>query len=97
VQLEIIGKNEKTYETRRRVIHLLVPEKPDPPVKNIVHMKIDNVDVEHLLNSDKLSKLLDIFRHKLWVESFADLHTTFLSSAVNQGARRPLKPNESEG
>lgn len=88
--------NRRTYETRRRVVHLNVKEKSNPATHH-VHLKIDNLNVEDLFDTYRMSRLLDIFRHKLWTESFADLYVTFLTSAVTQGARLPLRPNESEG
>lgn len=88
--------NAKTYETRRRVVHLTVREKTNPAVYH-VNLKIDNLNVEDLFDQYRVMKLLDIFRYKLWPDSFTDLYVTFLASAVTQGARLPLKPNESEG
>ena len=85
-----------TYETRRRVVHLNVEPKPTTATHH-VHMKIDNLNVEDFFDSYKMSRLLDIFKFKLWKESFSDLYVTFLTSAVTLGARLPLRPNEGEG
>lgn len=95
-QIEIIGLNSRTYETRRRVIHLNVQKKPDPATHQ-VHLKIDNLNVDDFFDMHRMGRLLKIFKHKLWKESFFDLYFTFLTSAVSMGARRPLKPTEGEG
>lgn len=95
-QIEIIGLNRRTYETRRRIVHLTVQEKPNP-AKFHVHLKIDNLNVEDFFDSYRMSRLLDIFKFKLWKESFSDLYVTFLTSAVTLGARLPLRPTEGEG
>jgi len=60
-------------------------------------MKIDNLNVEDMFDSDRLNQLLDVFRSELWLESKNDLYVTFLASAVHLGARHPLRPNEGEG
>lgn len=44
-----------------------------------------------------MERLKDVFRKKLWKESAHDLHATFIASAIELGARLPLKPNEGEG
>lgn len=96
LELEIVGLNRKNYETRRRVVHMNVQEKPDP-AKHEVQMKIDNLNVEDMFDSYRLNRLLDVFRCELWRESESDLYVTFLASAVHLGARHPLRPNEGEG
>ncbi|KAK6622424.1 hypothetical protein RUM44_002235 [Polyplax serrata] len=96
LEIEIIGLNSRTYETRRRVIHLNVQKKPDPATHQ-VHLKIDNLNVDDFFDMHRMGRLLKIFKHKLWKESFFDLYFTFLTSAVSMGARRPLKPTEGEG
>lgn len=96
VELEIVGLNRENYETRRRVVHMSVQEKPDP-AKHEVQMKIDNLNVEDMFDSYRLNRLLDVFRCELWHESENDLYVTFLASAVHLGARHPLRPNEGEG
>ncbi|XP_046389938.1 epsilon-sarcoglycan isoform X2 [Ischnura elegans] len=96
VELQIVGLNRKTYETRTHVVHVNVIEKPDPSRFDVA-MKIDNLNVEDLFDTARLNRLLDVFRKRLWRESSLDLHLTFLASAVYLGARRPLRPTEEEG
>ncbi|XP_071446057.1 epsilon-sarcoglycan isoform X2 [Hetaerina americana] len=96
VELEIVGLDKETYETRRHVVHVNVIEKPDPSRFDVA-LKIDNLNVEDLFDSPRMDRLLDVFRKRLWRESVSDLHLTFLASAVYLGARRPLRPSEEEG
>lgn len=44
-----------------------------------------------------MTRLKDILRTKLWTESNQDLYSTFLASAIDLGARLPLKPSDGEG
>lgn len=62
-----------------------------------VHLKIDNLAVEDLFDSQYLDDLLGVFRFELWPEAIHDLHVTFFASAVHLGARLPLRPEEKEG
>ncbi|KAG8234412.1 hypothetical protein J437_LFUL015522 [Ladona fulva] len=96
VELEIVGLNRETYETRRHVVHVNVIEKTNP-ARFEVALKVDNLNVEDLFDAARLARLLDVFRKRLWRESEPDLHLTFLASAVYLGARRPLRPTEEEG
>ena len=61
-----------------------------------VHLKIDNLNVEDMFDRNRTEELLDIFRKRLWKNAM-DLYVTFLASAVELGARLPLKPSEGEG
>ncbi|KAL0122438.1 hypothetical protein PUN28_007276 [Cardiocondyla obscurior] len=94
-QLEIVGLNKHTYETRYKVLNMNVLERENL-TKYEVHLKIDNLNVEDMFNNNRTQKLLDIFRNKLW-KGAADLYVTFLASAIELGARLPLKPSEGEG
>ncbi|XP_065351126.1 alpha-sarcoglycan isoform X2 [Cloeon dipterum] len=96
IEVEIVALNKQTYETRRRVVPLVIKQK-EVPAQYEVQLKIHNLNVEDLFESHRQSRLLDIFRHKLWPASAADLHITMLASAVQLGARRPLRPTEGEG
>ncbi|XP_067000393.1 epsilon-sarcoglycan isoform X3 [Anabrus simplex] len=96
LELEIVGLNRRNYETRRRVVNMNIQPKEDP-ARYEVQLKIDNLNVEDMFDSYRLNRLLDVFRRKLWQESEDDLYVTFLASAVQLGARLPLKPNEGEG
>ncbi|XP_053976886.1 epsilon-sarcoglycan isoform X2 [Hylaeus volcanicus] len=94
-QLEIVGLNKHTYETRHKVLDMNVLEKENL-TKYEVHLKIDNLNVEDMFDRNRTEKLLDIFRKKLW-KNATDLYVTFLASAIELGARLPLKPSEGEG
>ncbi|XP_050594548.1 alpha-sarcoglycan isoform X4 [Bombus affinis] len=106
-QLEIVGLNKHTYETRYKVLDMNVLEKENL-TKYEVHLKIDNLNVEDMFDRNRTEELLDIFRFvdktqgktrprkRLWKNAM-DLYVTFLASAVELGARLPLKPTEGEG
>ncbi|XP_076295450.1 sarcoglycan alpha isoform X1 [Lasioglossum baleicum] len=94
-QLGIVGLNKHTYETRYRVLDMNVLQKENL-TKYEVHLKIDNLNVEDMFDRNRTVELLDIFRKKLWKEA-TDLYVTFLASAIELGARLPLKPSEGEG
>ncbi|XP_012266533.1 epsilon-sarcoglycan isoform X2 [Athalia rosae] len=94
-QLEVIGLNKFTYETRYRIMDMNVKKKKNP-AKNEVELKIDNLNVDDMFNSNRTQKLLDIFKNELWKDA-SDLYFTFLASAIEMGARLPLRPGEAEG
>ncbi|XP_052745047.1 uncharacterized protein LOC112053836 isoform X2 [Bicyclus anynana] len=96
ITLEIIGLNRQDYETRRVLLTLNVTPK-DNMAKHEVELKIDNLNVEDLLDEHRMTRLKDILRTKLWTESSKDLYPTFLASAIDLGARLPLKPSDGEG
>ncbi|XP_031842580.1 sarcoglycan alpha isoform X1 [Nomia melanderi] len=94
-QLGIVGLNKHTYETRYKILDMNVLEKENL-TKYEVHLKIDNLNVEDMFDRNRTEELLDIFRGKLWKDA-TDLYITFLASAIELGARLPLKPSEGEG
>ncbi|XP_043485148.1 alpha-sarcoglycan isoform X5 [Leptopilina heterotoma] len=94
-KLEIIGLDKKTYETKNKILDLKILENENL-TKYEIQLKIDNLNVEDMLDSKRVDELLDVFRKKLWKEA-ADLQLTFLVSAVELGARLPLQPGEGEG
>ncbi|KAJ8966351.1 hypothetical protein NQ317_003024 [Molorchus minor] len=67
------------------------------PARYEVHLKIDNLNVEDILEADKMDGLKRIFQKQLWSNSARDLYVTFLGSAVELGARKPLNPIQKEG
>lgn len=95
-EVEIIALNRETYETRRKVLKMVVNETEEPALYE-VQMKIDRVNIEDFFESDRYNNLLNIFRNNLWPESAGDLYGTFLVSAVERGARLPLRPVDGEG
>lgn len=60
-------------------------------------MKIDNLNVEDMFDVQTMDNLKDVLRKQLWKDSQDDLYLTFLASAVEMGARKPLNPEEGEG
>lgn len=94
--IEIVGLNRQDYETRRVILTLNVQSK-EKMAKHEVELKIDNLNVEDLLDEHRMTRLKDILRSKLWTESSPDLYATFLASAIDLGARLPLKPSDGEG
>ncbi|XP_045539929.1 alpha-sarcoglycan isoform X2 [Papilio machaon] len=96
ITLEVIGLNRQDYETRRVLIVLKIQPKENM-ARHEVELKIDNLNVEDLLDDHRMTRLKDILRMKLWTESKEDLYPTFLSSAIDLGARLPLKPSDGEG
>ncbi|CAG9569506.1 unnamed protein product [Danaus chrysippus] len=96
ITLEVIGLNRQDYETRRVLLTLKVTPK-EKMARHEVEFKIDNLNVEDLLDEHRMTRLKDILRTKLWFESSEDLYPTFLASAIDLGARLPLKPSDGEG
>ncbi|CAH0721046.1 unnamed protein product, partial [Brenthis ino] len=96
ITIEVIGLNRQDYETRRVLLTLKVEPK-EKMAKHEVELKIDNLNVEDLLDEHRMTRLKDILRTKLWTESSKDLYPTFLASAIDLGARLPLKPSDGEG
>ncbi|XP_033220617.1 alpha-sarcoglycan isoform X2 [Belonocnema kinseyi] len=94
-KLEIVALDKKTFETRNKILDMNILENENM-TKYEIQLKIDNLNVEDMLDSKRVDELLDIFKRKLWKEA-ADLQLTFLASAVELGARLPLQPSEGEG
>ncbi|XP_066589047.1 alpha-sarcoglycan-like isoform X3 [Prorops nasuta] len=94
-QLEIVSLNKNTYETRYRILDMIVKEKENL-TKFEVQIKIDYLNVEDMFDWNRTESLIDIFKRELWKEA-SDLYVTFLASATDLGARLPLKPSEAEG
>ncbi|XP_055642379.1 epsilon-sarcoglycan isoform X2 [Toxorhynchites rutilus septentrionalis] len=95
VAIEIIALNKQTYETKRIVLILSVHRKLPP--RNVIQMKIDNLNWVHMMDPGRIENLKNIFRNDLWQESRQDLHIIFMDSAIKLGARLPLKPQQREG
>lgn len=96
VTLEIVALNRKNYETRRHVLPIVITEKLNP-ARYEVQLKIDNLNVEDMFEVERMDRLKDVFRKRLWKESDNDLYVTFLASAIELGARLPPNPDEGEG
>uniref|UniRef100_A0A0K2T7J1 Epsilonsarcoglycanlike [Megachile rotundata] n=1 Tax=Lepeophtheirus salmonis TaxID=72036 RepID=A0A0K2T7J1_LEPSM len=65
--------------------------------KNVVHLKIDNLNDEDIFSSHRLRSLKSIFKKLLWPESNNDLHLVDISSSLNKGFRKPLNPSDKNG
>ncbi|XP_055387300.1 epsilon-sarcoglycan isoform X2 [Condylostylus longicornis] len=95
VRLDIVGLNKKNYETRKITVSLYIsPKFPSP---NVIQMKIDNLNWVHLMDPGRVENLKNIFRKDLWPQSQQDLQLVFMESAINMGARLPLRPQQREG
>lgn len=96
VNLDVVALNRKTYETRKHILPIHITEKLKP-AKYEVQLKIDNLNVDDMFDLERMDRLKDVFRKKLWKDSDDDLYVTFLASAIELGARLPVNPTEGEG
>lgn len=94
-EIEIVGLNKQTYETRRVIIPFEISGKAPPA--NKIEMKITNLNWVHLTDLGRVENLKGIFINDLWPESAADLNIIFMESAIRLGSRVPLKPQNREG
>ncbi|CRL02861.1 CLUMA_CG015739, isoform A [Clunio marinus] len=94
-EIEIVGLNKQTYETRRIIIPFEIVDKKPPT--NKIEMKITNLNWVHLTDLGRVENLKGIFINDLWPESSRDINITFMESAVRLGSRVPLKPQNREG
>ncbi|XP_008206068.1 alpha-sarcoglycan [Nasonia vitripennis] len=92
--LEIVALNKKTYETRTKVLEVVVSEN-ESISKYQVQLKV-NWNVEDMFDHNRTETLDEIFRKQIW-KNATDLQLTFLAPAVELGARYPLKPGEEVG
>lgn len=91
-EIEIVGLNKQTYETRRIIVPFEITSKAPPASK--IEMKITNLNWVHLTDLGRVVNLKGIFLNDLWPESAKDLNIIFMESAVRLGSRVPLKPSE---
>lgn len=94
-EVEIVGLNKDTYETRRIIVPFEIVGK-DLPV-NRIEMKITNKNWVSMTEKGPTTNLTEIFTKNLWPESASDLTITFMESATKLGSRVPLKPDVVEG
>lgn len=94
-EIEIVGLNKQTYETRRIIVPFEITNKAPPASK--IEMKITNLNWVHLTDLGRVENLKGIFTNDLWPESIKDLNIIFMESAVRLGSRVPLKPQNREG
>lgn len=97
-QLQIIGLNRISYETRLMNLNIHIIDKLHK-AKYEVQLKIDNINIDDMFNNNrnKIDTLLNIFKLKLWRTAYNDLYLTFIDSTINLGGRLPLHPFDDEG
>uniref|UniRef100_A0A7G3AFM5 Putative epsilon-sarcoglycan isoform x1 n=1 Tax=Lutzomyia longipalpis TaxID=7200 RepID=A0A7G3AFM5_LUTLO len=95
VRLEIVGLNRQTFETRQIILSMWMTGKI--AARNVVQMKIDNLDWVHLMDPGRIENLKNIYQKDLWPESAKDLHIVFMEAATKMGARLPVLPQLHEG
>lgn len=96
LELDIVALNKQTYTTRTERMVLKI-EKNRRMLRNILQMKIDNLDWINLMDPGRITDLKNVFRNELWPESDQDLSVVFLDAAVNMGSRLPASPQLKEG
>lgn len=96
LHLDVVALNKQTYTTRTERMVLRV-ERTRRSLRNILQMKIDNLDWVNLMDPGRIADLKNVFRHELWPESGQDLSVVFLDAAVNMGSRLPASPQLKEG
>jgi len=96
IKLDLVALNQFTYDSPTQEITLEITQK-QVPARRQIQLKIDNINIEDLMDEQKLSKFLDVFRLVLWPESSNDLHLVKLQSAILAGGRHPVRPEDGEG
>ncbi|XP_065562369.1 alpha-sarcoglycan-like isoform X2 [Artemia franciscana] len=92
----VTAMNEKTFETSSIILRFIILPKLDP-TRYEVQLKVNNFDIGDFLAREGISQLLNIFLFELWPEASQSLRITYLSSALDHGARKPLKQSDGEG
>lgn len=59
-------------------------------------MKFLNLNVEDMFRSDRLKRLVEVFKSDLWKDN-EEIYVTKVVSSLDVGGRLPLNPNEKEG
>nr|SVE73512.1 EOG090X04W0 [Daphnia atkinsoni] len=96
VKLDLIASHILTFDTSSKEVTIDIFPKEEPATRRI-KLKIHNLNLEELLDDQKQTKLLDVFRKILWPMSSLDLHFIELYSALAAGGRRPARPQDGEG
>lgn len=91
-EIEIVGLNKQTYETRVIIVPFEITSQAAPASK--IEMKITNLNWIHLTDLGRVVDLKGIFTDDLWPESVKDLNIIFMESAIRLGSRVPLNPKE---
>lgn len=92
-EIEVVGVNRKTYETRVAIIKFKVMQNSEPA--NRVELKIANMNWYEVMEIK--DDLLNVITGNLWNKSRNDLTLTFMQSAIKMGSRVPMKPHSHEG
>ncbi|XP_054722017.1 epsilon-sarcoglycan-like [Uloborus diversus] len=95
VEIEIVALNKNTYETSRKIMKLEV-EPRSSVAQYEVEMKFLNLNVDDMFRSDRLNRLVEVFKGNLWKDS-SEIYITKVVSSLDVGGRLPLNPNEKEG
>lgn len=95
IQIEIVALNKHTYETSQKILNLKIESRQNL-AQHEVEMKFLNVNVEDMFRSDKLQRLIELFKSDLWRES-KEIYVTKVVSSLDVGGRLPLNPREKEG
>nr|CAG4642465.1 EOG090X04W0 [Evadne anonyx] len=96
VKLDLVALNLLTFDSPTQEITLEITQK-QVPARRQIKLKIHNINIEDLMDQQKISHLLDVFRIVLWPESAHDLHLVELQSAILAGDRHPVRPEDGEG
>lgn len=68
--MEIVGLDKKTYETKNKILDLKIIDNENL-TKYEIQLKIDNLNVEDMLDSKRIDELLDVFRSVLQLIFFS--------------------------
>lgn len=62
-----------------------------------IRLRINNVNIEDMLDLKRPKALIEIFENYFWEQSKGKLYLTFLASSEDLGFRLPLSPNDATG
>ncbi|XP_011496906.1 PREDICTED: alpha-sarcoglycan [Ceratosolen solmsi marchali] len=94
-KLQITALNNKTYETREKILEVTVSDN-DSISKFQIQLKVNNWNVEDMFDHNRTDTLFEVLRKNVW-KNATDLQLTFLAPAIELGARYPLKPGGDVG
>ena len=98
LELDVVALNKVNYDVSRIVLVLNISKNPlvDVP-KNAVKLKIDNFDLEGIFAGNLIPSLKKLFKERLWKDASKDLHLNFISSSIDLGFRKPMRPSLKDG
>lgn len=65
--------------------------------KHEIYLRINNVNIEDMLDVNRQKALIEIFETYFWPESRGKLYITCLVAAEDIGFRLPVNPNDTAG